>query len=51
MMTAPSLHREVAKPDQHPKNAFLHEKHQPTQVLDLHTHTHTQNYGITVTLS
>lgn len=50
MTTAPSLHREVAKPDQQPRNALLHEKHQPTQELRAkHTHTHTQSYGITVT--
>lgn len=42
------MHREVAKPDQHPRNALLHGKYQPTQILK-HTHTHTENYEITVT--
>lgn len=48
MTTAPSLHREVAKPDQHPKNhspAWAAPTHAGTTT---HTDTHTQ-YGITVT--
>lgn len=39
MTTAPSLYHEVAKPDQHPRNSFLHGKYQPTQILR-RTHTH-----------